>query len=701
MPGQDCPASILQKISAIGQFFHYKSSQNVSEWCFINRKGNNLLRRIHMSWLTSLIISGLISVSFGGSGQSAANRSLQNVQTAEVVADAPRTGGEETERFEQTYPFNANGKIALSNVNGSVTIDVWDRNEVKVEYTKTANDKESLAWVEVRIENNKDSLQIEADYNGWKNHQNRNRENWRNGELNVIFKLTVPRGAVLDEIETVNGSVFISNLTNSCKVSTVNGMVTAKNLRGSANLSTVNGYVNAEFDRLEAGANISLETVNGKALLTIPSDSSATIKADTLNGVISNDFGLPVSKGKYVGRNLHGRVGSGDVKINLTSVNGPLSIGRKQDGKTLSPATNMLVVNKEGKKNGDDDDVDVDVDVDVNLEPQARANSARMEREVKRAARDAARTASDPNVQRTMDKAMEAADREMRRNVDAAQQEAMNAGMEAARAVQAEVQAKIEAGAFGALSVPGTSSGLPVMSKRSETFAVKGMPKVTVNAKNCSVVVKGWERPEVQYSLTTYSRNGGKEESTHVHVENTDSKVDINVRNDVASNRFRLEVYVPKRTNLRISSDREIRLDGVGGTLELNAVNEPINVRESDGVLILSSIGGNVRVVGFTGEATSGSQSGMLSFEGDFSKFTANTQNGTVMLTVPDGVMIPGDIKNVFAEGFSVVKEDSQWKVGEGGETFRVTAGPRGKVIVRNSVALKIGLLAGVPLKGN
>jgi DUF4097 and DUF4098 domain-containing protein YvlB len=62
------------------------------------------------------------------------------------------------------------------------------------------------------------------------------------------------------------------------KVSAVNGSVSANNIRGTAKLSTVNGEVRADFDRLETGSKISLETVNGKVNLLLPSDANATLK---------------------------------------------------------------------------------------------------------------------------------------------------------------------------------------------------------------------------------------------------------------------------------------------------------------------------------------------------------------------------------------------------------------------------------------
>ena len=88
-------------------------------------------------------------------------------------------------------------------------------------------------------------MSVETNYDNWKQ---RNGERWKNhGKLEVDYQLTVPRGAILNEIETVNGSVEASNFTNITRISAVNGTVKASNIRGTAKLSTVNGEVLADF----------------------------------------------------------------------------------------------------------------------------------------------------------------------------------------------------------------------------------------------------------------------------------------------------------------------------------------------------------------------------------------------------------------------------------------------------------------------
>lgn len=647
-----------------------------------------------MSWLASLLISGLMMSNFG-----ADTPNLNTLKLTTGDDQVQTTGAEEIERFDQTYPFNANGSIALSNINGSVTIETWDRNEVKVEYTKTGSDKEVMSWVDVRIDASKDRIEIEANYDKWKSsHNSGDWEKWKHKKVSVVFKLTVPRTAVLNEIETVNGSIALSNLLNTCKVSTVNGQVSARNLRGNANLSTVNGVVDADFEALDPNVRINLSTVNGKVLLIIPSDSDATLKADTVNGSITNDFGLPVRKGQYVGRDLHGKVGNGATKINLSSVNGGLALSRKQDGKTLSPATNLLTI----KKGDQDDDVDVDVDDDKDDEDNdPQVSRAMLERDVERAVRNAVRAIpaivvdTNNTVVLTDDVLKELA--KAQKDIIKAEKEAALSTTEMNRAINGQVRAalrdqqrQLQTLGDGVYTIA-QPNVLPTVEKQSDTIAVKGVPKVTVEARNCAVIVKGWDRPEVQYSLTKFSRMGSQMQTPNIQVEKGESNVQLKITNTSPAIRYRLEIFVPRKSNLKISSDKEIRLDGVSGELDLSATTEEINVRDSEGKLTVASGSGNVRVVGFQGELSSTTLVGTVSLEGTFTKLNADAGDGTIILTLPEnsGAYLSTDTDNIYAEGLSLAKVDDKWKVGKGGDTYRILTTPEGKVVVRNSSRLK------------
>ena len=574
-----------------------------------------------MSWLYTIVFTGLLLTSHGESVTEAETASADRVAAGQIQQ------ADETENFEKTYPLNSNGRVNVSNVNGSITVEAWDRNEVKLQYTKVADSKERLADVEIRIDSRADYFSVETDYDNWKKDKGTN--SWKSGKLNVEFRLMVPRGAVLNEVETVNGSVAVSNFTNFTRVSAVNGSVKGSNLRGTARLSTVNGEVVADFDRLETGSKISLDTVNGKVNLVIPSDSNATVKADSLNGNISNDFGLPVRKGKYVGRDLYGKLGTGEVQIRLNSVNGGLSIGRKNDGKTLSPATNLLL-----KKDKDDEDWDKDDGDDGNSAVQ----TAKMNKDIAKAIADSkkvsAKAIADAQaaISKIQPEIAKIAAESIARSADAI---ASAAGIIRSSDLQRRIgNAQLaQLDSLARIADIGFGNSFPRVEKKSDSFPVKGVPKVTVAAKGCSVKVTGWDKSEIQYRVTQFAepRNRTPLNITDQHSESTFNLVVLNPDQDSragnffsGTNRVRIEIFVPRKSNLKISANGEIRLEGVSGDLELTGSDEPINVRDADGKLRVTNSDGLVRVIGFKGEVDSRTQGGDVYLEGEFSRITGN-----------------------------------------------------------------------------
>lgn len=632
-----------------------------------------------MSWLISLVLAGVV-FSSDTTVPMPRNNNFTNSETTKIVRL------DETERFEQTYPLSANGKVSVSNVNGSITIDTWDRNEVKLEAVKTADDKERLTEVEIKIDARKDSLTIETNYDSWK----RDNRGWKNyGKLTVDYRLTVPRNAVLDEIETVNGSINITNSNNLTKASTVNGQVIATNLRGTASLSTVNGTVEANFDQFQSSSRINLNTVNGQINLTIPSDANATVKADTLNGVITNDFGLPVRKGEYVGRDMYGRIGSGEVQIKLNSVNGGLNIKRKNDGKNVNPAVNLLPA----KSQNDNDNWENDNDGAVNID--------KMNKEIKK----------------TVKKSQAEVTAEMRRSqkeIQQAQKEIERIKPEIAKINQAELQAKVQEGLRRqreAMRIADANFfvGAPVIEKKSDTFNVKGTPKVTVDAKNCAVSVRGWDKQEVQYSITRISkaRNPKPIAYTADHSE-SEVKITVSGAKDASnreifndSERVRVEVFVPKKSNLRILSNREIRLENVSGDIDLTGADESINVRDVDGKLKIAAADGKIRVIGFKGEIEAKTADGDMSLEGDFQKITATTGDGNIVVTLVDeaSAIIRANTASVRLDGIppskiktaDVSDESSVWRIGNGSANYNFNV-VDGQIFIRSMKDLRASL---------
>src|SRR6516165_12672304 len=67
--------------------------------------------------------------------------------------------------FTKTLPLNADGSFEINNVNGTVRIEGWDREEVEVRALKTTPERESaLDQVAIEIESRPDAVFISTRY---------------------------------------------------------------------------------------------------------------------------------------------------------------------------------------------------------------------------------------------------------------------------------------------------------------------------------------------------------------------------------------------------------------------------------------------------------------------------------------------------------------------------------------------------------
>jgi DUF4097 and DUF4098 domain-containing protein YvlB len=247
------------------------------------------------------------------------------VKTSCVDSFQKPKGNELTEMFSQTYPLSPAGRVSIANINGDVHINVWDQSSVKVDAVKRAYSQQRLSELTIDVTNSADSVQVKTKYPEERNYSGRDRED---GWASVEYTLTVPRRARLDGAELVNGSLDVEGVQGDVHASLVNGTVKASGLGGEVKISTVNGKIEANVAALEAAKGVQLSSVNGSIVLIVPSGASADVRASTLHGGISNDFGLNVEDGQFVGHSLNGQIGSGGARIRLTNVNGSIAVKR-------------------------------------------------------------------------------------------------------------------------------------------------------------------------------------------------------------------------------------------------------------------------------------------------------------------------------------------------------------------------------------
>lgn len=261
-------------------------------------------------------------------------------------AAAHASDGDLREEFHQTYPLSATGSLELNNINGQVQITAWDRNEVKVDAVKRAWTKERLDEAKIIVEPSADRIFIKTEYPSRDLTFNNDRHD---NPASVDYNITLPRTARLDEVKLVNGNLTIEGISGEVRANCVNGRLRATGLGSASKLSAVNGTLEATFAQLPSGT-LELHDVNGRLSVTIPSDAQATVKANTVNGSISNNFDLPVQKGRYVGSRMEGQLGNGGTEISLHNVNGRIEVLHADDGRPVSRATNLLPPQSEEAK---------------------------------------------------------------------------------------------------------------------------------------------------------------------------------------------------------------------------------------------------------------------------------------------------------------------------------------------------------------
>lgn len=250
-------------------------------------------------------------------------RTLALIIGSGLVALSARADYSYKEPFTKTAPFHGDGVLALENVNGSVDIRSWDRNEIKIDGEKSARTEEELNQIELTME-------VSDAHAHLKVHLPKRTGSWFGGSTiraAVRFTIMLPAGASIDRVEVVNSSVKIEGIKGDVEIHTVNGSIQAHGLAGDARLKTVNGSISAAFASVSPHQNLDFETVNGSITARVPADTGASVRAKTVNGHISTDFPLTIS-GRFVGRHLDGTIGNGGAAIQAQTVNGGIKLER-------------------------------------------------------------------------------------------------------------------------------------------------------------------------------------------------------------------------------------------------------------------------------------------------------------------------------------------------------------------------------------
>lgn len=243
------------------------------------------------------------------------------------------------EVVERTVAFSPGGRLTIVNVNGDISIESWDRNEVKMKAEKRARaenvDEARLLLDKTTVRFDQTGNQIDIRTDAPKNPG-------RNRNVSVAYTVTVPKAVDL-ELKTANGRVDVDDVSGAVDAKTTNGRIGLTGIVGASQARTTNGNIelsdvlgpieakttNGKIEVALSGVgdephDIRTRTTNGGIEVTLPIGLKANLKASTVNGKINTDF--PVTVTGLISKSVDGVINGGGRLIQLKTVNGSIRL---------------------------------------------------------------------------------------------------------------------------------------------------------------------------------------------------------------------------------------------------------------------------------------------------------------------------------------------------------------------------------------
>jgi DUF4097 and DUF4098 domain-containing protein YvlB len=236
-----------------------------------------------------------------------------------------------TDTFEKTLPFKEGSLLSVSNENGNVEIEVWNKNEIEIIAHKKVRASDSdlaekmMENLQIEIEENRGTLEVKTRYPknsgdkgglfGWIFGKNSN-------NCSVEYKIRIPEKADLN-IETTNGNVEVKEVSGRIRMETTNGEVLAKEINGLVRCKTTNGSIKVDFEKIPIEDDMFFKTTNGSIRLYLPENYGGYVDLKTTNGKVESDF--HVKDVNYKKRtHLKGQINSGESEITCSTTNGSI-----------------------------------------------------------------------------------------------------------------------------------------------------------------------------------------------------------------------------------------------------------------------------------------------------------------------------------------------------------------------------------------
>ncbi|MBC8180629.1 DUF4097 family beta strand repeat protein [candidate division KSB1 bacterium] len=221
------------------------------------------------------------------------------------------------DKISKSFKVKKGQLFYLKSDMGSVEVESWNRNEVKIVVIKKAKTyskreaERAYEDLELRFDQNRRGVSVIAEYTGPKR--------WSRRKLNVRFEILVPREFDLD-ISTAGGSISVEDLEGKIDLHTSGGSITIGRIEGPVNARTSGGSIRVtkargDVDVHTSGGSISIGETSGSL------DAETSGGSITLDGV-DGDTHVHTSGGglklKNLAGNVQGSTSGGSIYAELT-----------------------------------------------------------------------------------------------------------------------------------------------------------------------------------------------------------------------------------------------------------------------------------------------------------------------------------------------------------------------------------------------
>ena len=218
------------------------------------------------------------------------------------------------QKLSKRYPVPKNVRIELRNVSGTIVVESWNKDEIRL----SATIESKKAHVVPRQSDQTLVVDVMSD----------NRGLGDVGDIN--FKLQVPANSSVD-LETVRGNIYVSNITSGLVRAHVSseGDIELTNITAShviAQNVIGNIFFDGEFSR---GGTYEFKSNKGDITIRIPGNSDfRLVAASPARKIALNDFWNNNFKNQD-GRRITGDVGDGRSSVSVTNFSGQITFMRK------------------------------------------------------------------------------------------------------------------------------------------------------------------------------------------------------------------------------------------------------------------------------------------------------------------------------------------------------------------------------------